>query len=123
MTELKHVGVLGMKWGRRKASSGNRLSNHFDRSVQQKYGVKNASSKIKKAFTPVLPKTAARPGTIFNYKDSTQHAKDLFVSVKAKKVGDIVNDAAKMLGKGAMEAAVGFAIGYGAAKLSEIALR
>lgn len=102
---LFHYGVLGQRWGiRRNKSSGgslkSRLSAHYQRSVEQKYGKSSTDSKVAKSLkkkrlnelsNDELKKLTTRMQLEKQYKD----LKRSNASAGKKFVTDILRDSGK----------------------------
>lgn len=144
MTDLKHYGRLGMKWGRRKAQDrggsrisiiGSKIKNSIKARVTNAHISKedlakanqilnNPKSKISDIewalkTSGVNPKT----GKSLTYKSSDKHIIDGIISLKEKNYKKAASDLYKGVGKLAIEAAVGFTIGYGLAAVSQEILK
>lgn len=73
MAELKHYGVLGMRWGQHKAQvSGPKA--HFARSLKQKYGVtpQEAKAKIKSGVSTLAKRVLPTKENSYGYILSKQ---------------------------------------------------
>lgn len=89
---LKHVGVLGMRWGKRKASSTSDRPSHFARSLEQKYGIKGGLPGLKNKVGENFDKSLKQKYGVTRSDIAARKQKN-----KKKKLSEMSNEELKTL--------------------------